>query len=254
MAVGLLAGGSVLALLLLFASVVGMMELYRIYGIHKELPGIAGYILAAVYYGLICTGMERLPELFLVAALMIFMGIYVFTFPKYHTNQIMCAYFALIYVTVMLSYICKIRMHENGIYLVWLVFICSWINDTCAYLVGITIGKHKMTPKLSPKKSVEGAIGGIVGSGIIGFLYALFLQDRLIIENSLVAIPAACCIGAALSIIGDLAASAIKRNHDVKDYGRLIPGHGGILDRFDSVIFTAPVVYWVIWIFENLPK
>lgn len=251
MAAGLLCGGPVLTLLMLFISLVGMMELYRIYGFNRKALGIAGYVLAIVYYGLVHFQIAEMPELLMVVSVMVFMGIYVFTFPKYNAEQVMCSYFSFVYIVVMLSYICRIRMCENGIYLVWLVFICSWINDTCAYLVGITIGKHKMTPRLSPKKSVEGAIGGVIGSGLIGFLYALLLGERLVIDNAMVALPVACCVGAVVSIVGDLAASAIKRNHDVKDYGRLIPGHGGILDRFDSVIFTAPVVYWVIFLFAR---
>lgn len=247
MSAGLFTGGPVLMLLTLAVSLVGMMELYRIYGINRELPGIAGYVIASVYYVLVFYGYEMLSEMVLIGAVMIYMAIYVFTFPKYNTDKIMCGYFSYIYVAVMLSYIFRIRMLDNGIYYVWLVFICSWINDTCAYIVGMTIGKHKMTPKLSPKKSIEGAIGGIAGAGLIGLLYAFIIKSRFgYVDTAMFVIPLACCIGAVFSIVGDLAASAIKRNHDVKDYGRLIPGHGGILDRFDSVIFTAPVVYWVI--------
>ena len=119
----------------------------------------------------------------------------------------------------------------------FLIFICSWGCDTCAYAVGILFGKHKMAPVLSPKKSVEGGIGGIVGAALLGAAYGLVFhldwQGCVIL----------CAAGGAVSQIGDLAASAIKRNHDIKDYGHLIPGHGGILDRFDSVIFTAPIIY-----------
>lgn len=254
MSAGLFLGGPLLLLLIMFISLVGMMELYRIYGIHKEAPAIAGYLFAAAYYLLIFAGFHQLADMALTASIMVMMAIYVFTFPKYNTEKILCGYTALVYVAVMLSYVFRIRMLENGQYLVWLVFICSWINDTCAYLVGMSFGRHKMTPKLSPKKSIEGAIGGIAGSGLIGLLYAMIVQNQITTDAALIALPVACCVGAAVSIIGDLAASAIKRNHDVKDYGKLIPGHGGILDRFDSVIFTAPVVYWVIWCFENFPR
>ena len=103
------------------------------------------------------------------------------------------------------------------------------------------IGKHKMAPKLSPKKSVEGGIGGIAGAALIAVLYALAINHW---GNAGVSVASFAIIGAAggaISQIGDLAASAIKRNHDIKDYGKLIPGHGGILDRFDSIIFTAPI-------------
>lgn len=252
MSAALIYGGPVLLLLMLFISLVGMMELYRIYGIHKAAPAIAGYICAIAYYAMLYADVPVAEELIIAVLPMALLAVYVFTFPKYTTDKITCGCFAFVYVAVMLAYIYKIRLLDNGVFLVWLVFICSWINDTCAYLVGMTIGKHKMTPKLSPKKSIEGAIGGVVGSGVIGFIYAWLLGERLFISRPLITVPVACCIGAAFSIVGDLAASAIKRNHNVKDYGKLIPGHGGILDRFDSVIVTAPVVYWVIWFFEQL--
>ena len=101
-----------------------------------------------------------------------------------------------------------------------------------------------MTPKLSPKKSVEGAVGGVAGSALVGGLYGYFLVENVVSGQEItwifVVISAA---GAMISQVGDLAASAIKRNHEIKDYGHLIPGHGGIMDRFDSVIFTAPMIY-----------
>jgi phosphatidate cytidylyltransferase len=101
------------------------------------------------------------------------------------------------------------------------------------------IGKHKMAPVLSPKKSVEGGIGGVVGAALLGAIYGA-LTGGPVFEYALI-----CTVGALISMVGDLAASAIKRNQGIKDYGNLIPGHGGILDRFDSVIFTAPVIYFL---------
>ena len=107
------------------------------------------------------------------------------------------------------------------------------------------IGKHKMAPVLSPKKSVEGGIGGILGAALIGVLYALAINHWGGAEVSVLTYAIIGAAGGAISQIGDLAASAIKRYHNIKDYGKLIPGHGGILDRFDSVIFTAPIIYYL---------
>lgn len=121
----------------------------------------------------------------------------------------------------------------------WLIFLCSWGCDTCAYCVGVLIGKHKMAPVLSPKKSVEGAIGGVVGAVLLGVAYAAATGGELAAYGII------CGVGALISMVGDLAASAIKRNQEIKDYGKLIPGHGGILDRFDSVIFTASIIYFL---------
>ena len=103
-----------------------------------------------------------------------------------------------------------------------------------------------MAPHLSPKKSVEGAIGGILGSALLTSLYAyLFRNIMQISGREILLFGVFAGIGAVISMIGDLAASAIKRNYDIKDYGRLIPGHGGILDRFDSVIITAPIIFYL---------
>lgn len=175
---------------------------------------------------------------------------YIFAYPKFHINQIAGGIFGLIYTSFMMSFIYFTREMEHGIILVWLIFITSWVSDTCAYFVGSAIGKHKMTPNLSPKKSWEGAIGGILGSGLFslafGLLYAKLCEMPLAVLPSFFIIG---CVGAFISMCGDLVASAVKRNNNVKDFGNIIPGHGGILDRFDSVLFTAPMVYFLIVLF-----
>ena len=190
----------------------------------------------------------------LVVAFLAQMSVFVFTFRKYKAENVMWSFFGIIYVTMMLAYIYETRTLDNGVYLVWLIFVSSWGNDTFAYFTGVLIGKHKMAPILSPKKSVEGAIGGIAGATILGIIYGRIVSARMseVIGSPVLTFAVASCVGAMLAIVGDLAASAIKRNYNVKDYGKLIPGHGGILDRFDSVIFTAPVVYWAIVIINGL--
>ena len=178
------------------------------------------------------------------------MFLYVFTFPRYRAEQIMCSFFNVAYGPLMLSFIYLVRDLEYGAYMVFMIFISSWICDTCAYVVGMLIGKHKMAPKLSPKKSVEGAIGGVAGSVLVGALFGYFLMAPLTGNGGTTWIFALIGgVGAVISQVGDLAASAIKRNHEIKDYGKLIPGHGGVMDRFDSVIFTAPIIYLLLLVF-----
>ena len=125
-------------------------------------------------------------------------------------------------------------------------FLGSWGSDTFAYCTGMLFGKHKAFPKLSPKKSVEGCIGGAVGAAILAVVYAIIVNQMY--SDISVFIPGFALLGFLASVvsqIGDLAASAMKRNFGIKDYGKLIPGHGGVLDRFDSVIFTAPLLFTV---------
>ena len=253
MVAAILAGSTVFAVLFLAISLVGMMELYRIFGLHKSILGTIGYALAIGYDVAVFCDNDIWAEIILIGGLMAVMTVYVTLFPKYNSSQIMVTYFGFVYVAVMLSFVFRLRMMQDGFYLIWLVFICSWINDTCAYCVGMLIGKHKMAPKLSPKKTIEGAVGGVAGTAIVGAVYGHFLmQGRAGLTHPEMACATACALAAILSIIGDLAASAIKRNYDVKDYGRLIPGHGGILDRFDSVIFTAPVIFWAVTILSQI--
>ena len=161
----------------------------------------------------------------------------------------MAAYFSLVYAPVMLSFVFLTRELEHGVYLVWMIFINSWISDTCAYLTGVMAGRHKLAPVLSPKKSVEGSVGGIVGSALAGALFGYYLDAVLGTGQLTLLLAAVGGVGSVISQIGDLAASAVKRNYDIKDYGNLIPGHGGIMDRFDSVIFTAPITYFLIILF-----
>ena len=240
-------GGVLLYCVTAAISLIGMFELYRVMGIEKKAPGIAGYLACLGYYGLVWFEGQHYVTLLAIAALMVLMSIYVFTFPKYGTEQITVAFFGIFYLGIMLSYLYQVRAMADGKYLVWLIFLSSWGCDTFAYCAGKLFGKHKMTPKLSPKKTVEGAIGGVVGAAVLGFLYGTFFKNNMIqVINPGVISGAACAIAAVISMVGDLAASAIKRNHDIKDYGNLIPGHGGILDRFDSMIFTAPAIYFAI--------
>ncbi len=192
--------------------------------------------------------LQLIPDtmVFIIALLVVLLSVYVLAYPKYHASQITAAFFGVFYVAVMLSGVYQVRMMEQGAYLVWLIFLCSWGCDTCAYCVGVRFGKHKMSPVLSPKKSVEGAFGGIAGTFLLTALYALAFREQMGITNvQIVVLAAISTVGGVISMIGDLAASAIKRNYEIKDYGKLIPGHGGILDRFDSVIFTAPVICYL---------
>ena len=238
----IISGGYVLFFTLLGISLIGMQELYKAMKIRTDqfnMLEITGYAGAIIYYVLMAVNFERFGMMGVIIAFMLFMFVYVFTYPRFHAEQVMPAFFGVVYLAVMLSFIYLTRNLLDGKFLVWLIFLCSWGCDTCAYCVGMLIGKHKMAPILSPKKSVEGGVGGVAGAALLGVIYAAATKGPMA-EYALI-----CAVGALISMVGDLAASAIKRNQGIKDYGKLIPGHGGILDRFDSVIFTAPAIYFL---------
>lgn len=242
----IISGHEILLFATLAISCIGMFELYRVFKMEKTVLAGVGYLAAIVYY---CNLQWKfLPDLMILfmAFLILLMFVFVFAYPKFHADQVMAAFFGVFYVAVMLSYVYQIRTLERGLYLAFLVFLCSWGCDTCAYCVGMLIGKHKMSPKLSPKKSVEGAVGGVEGAALLTALYCFIFRSPMHLERGEIVILAViAAIAGLISMVGDLTASAIKRNYDIKDYGKLIPGHGGILDRFDSMIITAPIIYFL---------
>ena len=267
-------GGAVLAVALCIISCIGYLEFTNATKVSEPgkslnaLQVLGLFTIIAYYLSILAQDDWYCPDevkdwlaspvgafnIFTVIILLVFMigfiGIlyaYIFTFPKFNFQQVSSAVFGVIYVALTLSFIYYIRDLQGGIFLVWMPFVSAWFSDTCAYLVGVKFGKHKMTPKLSPKKTIEGAAGGILGAAlgsmILGTVYVIVHKSGAI---SILSFGCMGLFGAVASMCGDLAASAIKRNNNVKDYGKLIPGHGGILDRFDSVIFTAPLIYFLM--------
>lgn len=261
-------GGEILLGISVFISIAGYLELCRAVGVKEkdkkinalEIVGIIGilayyavlYFFSAVEEGNAAMSMGNVlyAVIPVIGVFMLSMLLYVVRFPKYRSEQIMANVFNFLYAPVMLSFIYLTREQEAGKYIVWLILISSWGCDTCAYVVGMLIGKKKIFPVLSPKKSLEGCIGGVVGAGLIAALYAIFAVENVFPDKRVtIVITVICMVGAVMSQVGDLAASAIKRNHEIKDYGKLIPGHGGIMDRFDSVIVTAPMIYFLTVLF-----
>lgn len=261
-------GGEILLGISVFISIAGYLELCRAVGVKEkdkkinalEIVGIIGilayyavlYFFPAVEVGNAAMSMGNVlyAVIPVIGVFMLSMLLYVVRFPKYRSEQIMANVFNFLYAPVMLSFIYLTREQEAGKYIVWLILISSWGCDTCAYVVGMLIGKKKIFPVLSPKKSLEGCIGGVVGAGLIAALYAIFAVENVFPDKRVtIVITVICMVGAVMSQVGDLAASAIKRNHEIKDYGKLIPGHGGIMDRFDSVIVTAPMIYFLTVLF-----
>jgi phosphatidate cytidylyltransferase len=247
----LIPGGYILASALLIVSLIGMGELSKAMGIHEDGKTInalegCGYISIIVHYTQMMIVKDYRYYIFsLMFAFFLIMITYVVNFPRFKSSQAIACFFSFIYVPVNISFVYLLRIKPLGIYFAWIPFI-AWVCDTCAYFAGRAFGRHKLVPVLSPKKTVEGAIGGIIGSVIVGaiFGFALYVNEThepwVILVLMLITFA-----GSILSQIGDLLASGIKREHGIKDYGNVIPGHGGIMDRFDSVIFVTPCIYFL---------
>ncbi len=246
-------GGQLLLVTLFMISLLGLYELYKVMKFENTPLAYVGYVAAFIWYINIDTKQSPLfnvnvPELMVLSiAVVALLLVFVVKYPKYSANQLFSTIFGIFYIPVMISFIFKTRETiAFGEWLAWMVYVSSWGSDTCAYAVGRLFGKHKLAPDLSPKKSVEGSIGGIIGSALIGVIFGLIMSNFTGKSENLIIIFAVIGgLGSVISQIGDLAASGIKRNYDIKDYGHLIPGHGGILDRYDSIIITAPIVYFL---------
>ena len=162
-------GGALLYGVTALISLIGLFELYRVLKIEKNAMGVVGYITALSYYGLVWFDGHHYVTLMAIAALMVMMAIYVFTFPKYRTEEVAESFFGVFYVAVMLSYLYQVRAMGDGRYLVWLIFLSSWGCDTSAYCVGMLLGKHKLAPVLRRccgRRSRRGASGLFICNGI----------------------------------------------------------------------------------------
>lgn len=240
-----------LALALL--AVIATFEVLRVIGSHKiSTLSIPAYLISAAFpLTAYFVDSNNSLEFLLILAAVVFvylvwlMGVSVFSKGKIAFSKVSETLVGVTYVAVSFTSLSLIRYinHNFGVFLVVLVFVISWTCDTAAFAVGSLIGKHKLIPEISPKKTVEGAIGGVVFSALLCALYGLGLD--LVIEKIQVNYLYLVLFGIILSIVsqlGDLIASLIKREYGVKDYGRIFPGHGGVLDRFDSVLAVSTIL------------
>ncbi len=243
-----LPGGDITLIATAAISMLGLYELYKVIGTHRSPIMYAGLAAVICYFGNLRFEFVDSPMIIFVAFLIVLLFVLVLSYPKYTAAQVGISYFGLFYVACMLSYVYQIRQMPGGRYLVWLVFLCTWGSDSAAYAAGSLWGKHKMAPVLSPKKSIEGAVGGVIGAMALTAIYVLIRRGPLEADTTkIIVLVLIAGVAGLISMFGDLAASAIKRNYDIKDYGYLIPGHGGILDRYDSVIIVAPIIYYLAY-------
>lgn len=233
-------------------SLIAMYEIYHVIKNNHKPMVLLGYGAVMVHY-LAFDFVVQYYYIYLAMVTMIALTILVIQYPKYSILDVALTLFPILYVSLLFSFIILLRDVKDGNFWVWLIAIGAWGCDTFAYFTGKSIGKHKLAPQLSPKKTIEGSIGGIIGAGVIGYIYALIYTqyNTFIAREEIVWVVIAVMLGALISQVGDLAASAIKRYFNQKDYGYILPGHGGILDRFDSFLFVAPVIYMIVVLVQN---
>lgn len=245
---------------LAIVSAIGVYELLKAFEIRSLPLKILSLAVSAVipfyfsYGSLLNIPIFPVITIVVLAALIIM----VLDFEKTKFEQVACSLFAAAFVPSALSGIILFRdvyinfpdayKKTDGIFLILFAFFCCWLSDTFAYFCGRFFGKHKLAPVISPKKTVEGAVGGIICTAILNtvlfFVFRLNFNLTDKISLPLVIISSVCL--SVISIFGDLAASTIKRHHGIKDFGNLLPGHGGVMDRFDSSCFVFPALYAII--------
>ena len=264
----LVLGGNVLLAALLLLSLGGLFELgsalskptpqpdgikqvlYRPFVYTSMVAAIVWYILLFFAKRQIWNG--HITLYYFTCLVMVLMVLCVTMYPKRKFADGAATAFAVLYIPTLFSFLYILRDADNGQFYVWYVVAAAWGSDTLAYFTGMVFGKHKLSPRLSPKKTIEGAVGGVLGSVILCTLYGLIIARTVEVESG-VMLKLSLLIGfmgSLASIGGDLFASSIKRVMRIKDYSNLIPGHGGILDRFDSMLFVAPIVVFVLELFE----
>ena len=238
-------GGIPLEIACIFASVVGVREFYKGFQAYNVFPSfLIGYAWIAILY--IIGGNIIMPAAvepmyimaWLVSGVMA-SSLYIFRVDRRKPEDGMATMLGIIYIAFFFFHI--VLVEESYHIMVWLIFFAAFGSDICAYFTGYFLGKHKMAPHLSPKKTWEGFFGGILGGTLVCGIFGLIFVKEAIIHCFIIGL-----IASVFSVFGDLTASAYKRSMGIKDYGKLIPGHGGIMDRFDSVLYTAPVVYYYI--------
>jgi len=243
-------GGLLLVLLCAVMALIGLRELYvALSGKHHPIHFI-GYIFTVGYYGAIYLFGTGYPQLVaLTVFIIVAQTCMVIFFKKLTLKECVGVVYGVLYIPFLLSFIFLVREQSLGQFYVWLIFTSAFGCDTFAFLTGTTIGKHKLTGTPSPSKSLEGLIGGFVGAALVGGIYGFFvvrflgqLDSRQFIFQAVII----CAVTAIFCAIGDMAASAIKRYTGLKDFGNVFPGHGGVLDRIDSIVVAAPVVYMAV--------
>ena len=227
------------------ASVTGLYEFYKATDVIKYKSLFIIGIFACAYFSLGHYFPVSIMPVALWYTALLFL-ILIFSNNKVSLEKLALSWFGIIYIPHLLDNIVKLRRLDGGEYYIWLILVCAFLTDTCAYFTGKAIGRHKLCPKLSPNKTIEGAIGGVIGCGLSCMVFGLIISHFFGAEVNFIKLFILGLICSAGAQLGDIAASCIKRQYNIKDYGSLFPGHGGVLDRCDSILFVAPLMLYYI--------
>ncbi len=232
-----------------FIALVGIYEIYKAFGVLSKTIYAFNAVLAFAYLVFLYLDRQALLSVLYAVFFIGLLFMYVLTYPKYNIKDIAGMLFGTIYIVYLLTFIIMVRDEPDiGIWMVWFIFAIAIGSDTGAYLVGTRFGKRKLVPLLSPNKTVEGAFGGLLGSVVLCILVGLGIV--LLFEDVHIdAIPVFAVMGlfgSVVSQLGDLVASGMKRQTGIKDFGKIMPGHGGVVDRMDSFLVVAPYVYFIM--------
>lgn len=249
-----------------------LLALISLFGVYEVIKATGGQ--NPVLMVLSCLTAAVIPFLFhfniklpfmpvAIAYVLVYFMIMVPMHKKTTFNDCITALFATLTIPCSISVLIELRdvyldfpnryTKATGVFLVLFGLFSSWATDICAYFAGRALGKHKLCPEISPKKTVEGAVGGVLGAVVFNLiLFAVF--SEFFFKTDTIEIWQIILISMALSVIsmfGDLSASIIKRNHNIKDFGKILPGHGGVMDRFDSCLFVLPALYLSLYLLNQ---
>lgn len=231
----------------LAVSLLALGAIYEIYkvSVNSLALKIAGYLYAVLFYSAFFTEWYYSAELMILFVVSLFV-IFIAKNSEVSFEECAKTFFTAFYVCQFFSYLIHIRVMQYGVYLIWLPILAAFLTDIFALVFGLMIGRHKLCPVVSPKKTVEGSIGGILGSVAGMIVFGLVVSKFFSLTPNFTALIIIGVVVSIISQLGDLAASVIKRQYKIKDYGKIMPGHGGVMDRLDSVLFAAPAVYFIL--------
>lgn len=233
----------VLTISISLISCIAVFEALKAYGYSKYKSFVFVGLIASVLFAFLSYLRGEIVFLIFVVMIIGCVAILLKKHEEIATKDLFAAIFLIVVIPFSFSTLSYIRKMEYGAYLVWLPFISAWLTDSFAYFGGRLFGKNKLCEKISPKKTVEGAFFGVIGA-IFGYIvYAYMLNKIWSLDVGYTYFILIALITSVTSQMGDLFASLMKRENNVKDFGNIMPGHGGILDRFDSLILTSPLIF-----------